>query len=272
MANRAFIMTNPESTSAALRARSTRGARSALQPRTMPELAAYAASSVVVSDSGDVVHVEALCWPIVPNAWSVLAGTWEAVRADRGLRAEMPAGAGAVIPWIRLCAPQLAAPFRDTPAEESSVAGLLSRTPVQMAVAIHDSREQLTAITPEAARRQTLSECLTIYDAFARSPGRQPCNTLVTRGHDASRDQHYRDSFLRSGRRLGDVEWIRQMQLRFCSDAELPLPLELAQAAAESVAQQQCHKGTHHPIFDMVLTKLIQTPPALQRPLKGKRR
>jgi hypothetical protein len=271
---RAITMTNSSSPSPASRPRAARGVRSTVDTRPAPELVAYAASSLVTTESGDAIHVEALCWPLVPNAWTALAKTWEAVRAGRGTRVELPGSNGPAVPWIRVCAPQLAAPFRDTAAEESSVAGLLSRTPVQMAIAIHDSREHLTSpsIAPDVATRQTLAECLAIYDRFARSPGRQPCNVLVARGHDASRNQQYQDSFQRSRRRLGDVDWINRMQLRFCAEAVLPLPLELAQAAAESVAQQQCNKGVHHPIFDMVLTKLIQTPPALQRPGKAKRR
>ncbi|MDC8015426.1 hypothetical protein [Tahibacter soli] len=171
-------------------------------------------------------------------------------------------------------APQLGEPFRDTPAEESSVAALLVRTPVQIALSILRTPQTPEADSTklEAMQRQGLAECLAVYDAHLRLPGRSPCSLLIARGLDADTDRRCLDAFNRTRIRLPEAAWLREMQLRFWRDETAPLSLELAQVVARAVAEHLRNEALPNPIVEAVLSKLSQTPDLLKRSVKDKRR
>lgn len=239
----------------------------------LPERIAFAGCANAQKDAQASVHVQVLCWPIVPNAWSSLTQAWEIVRAGRG---EATAGLAALnLPasWIRGCAPQLGAPFRDTPAEESSVAALLTRTPIEIAIAIVDSREaQGTAGVVERAQPQALSSCLATYSKVVRAQKRAPCALLISRTQGTDVDERFLKEFAHCRTVMTESEWLNELHLRFWNQAVEPLPLELAQVVAAAVLRHQLDDRGFNPIFEAVLTKLVHNPFPYKSPTKGKRR
>lgn len=231
---------------------------------------AFLGAAHATTDRGESIHVQSICWAVIPSAWSTLTHAWQAVRALRDEPPAFSALAAAPPSWLSACAPQLAAPFRDaTTAEESSVAALLMRTPIQIAITIVDARENRGT---DATQRPALAEGLAIYDDFTRMPGRRACAMLVSRAHSAEIDQQYREELARCRARMPQADWLRNLQLRGWDEPLEPLPLELAHVVATSVVRHRLHENVPNPVFDAVLTKLAHTPFQLKRPTRLKRR
>lgn len=230
------------------------------------ERAAASAAAVGHNAQGAAVHVRALCWPIVPNAWTLLQQAWTAVYASRCSAGKDPAWTP--VSWIGASAPQLSSPFRDTQAEESSVAALLARTPIQVGLGICVIGED-----PVAARRQAWTECLGAYDEYLRLPGRSACGTVVTRGLDAGADHESADALQRVRRRLSECVWLQDLRLQFARDETVPLPLEVASVVAQSIIEHWTGSAGIRAVFDIALAKAARVPDSLKRAVKtGKRR
>lgn len=227
---------------------------------------AASAAAVGRDAQGAAVQVRALCWPIVPNAWALLQQAWTAVHASRCSVARDPTGA-APASWIGESAPQLSSPFRDTQAEESSVAGLLARTPIQIGLGICVVGED-----PVAAARQAWVDCLGAYDEYLRLPGRSACTAVVTRGLDAGADLESTEALQRARRRLSERAWLQDLRLQFARD-EVPLPLEVASVIAQSIIEQWTGGTGIRAVFDIALAKAARVPDPLKRAIRtGKRR
>lgn len=231
--------------------------------------AAATAVAVGRDAQGALVCVQALCWPIVPNAWVLLQQAWAAVCANRQSVGKDPlAWTAPPTSWIGERAPQLVAPFRDTPAEESSVAGLLARTPIQIGLGI-----STIGSDPAAAQRQTLAECLGVYGEHLRQPGRSPCTTVVTRGGDADGDRQSVDALLRARLRMADSAWLQDLRMQFAREDAAPLPLEAAAVVARSVVERLAGRPGIQAVLDVAVAKFVRVPDFLKRPVKsGKRR
>jgi len=255
-----------------LRSAVASSARRTLRPsddgRTVAWERAAASAAVVGHDAqGCPVHVRALCWPIVPNAWTLLQQAWTAVYASRH-SASKDAAATSPASWIGEHAPQLSSPFRDTQAEESSVAALLARTPIQVGLGIC-----IIGDDPIAAARQAWAECLGAYNEYLRLPGRSACSTVVTRGCDARADDASTDALQRVRRRLSDCAWLQDLRLQFTRDDVAPLPLEAACVVAQSVIEHWTGAAGVRAVFDIALAKAVRLPDCLKRAVKtGKRR
>lgn len=238
----------------------------------VPGRIAFAGSAKGQKSAHASVYVQSLCWPIVPSAWASLTQAWEIVRSSR---AELGA-ASAPNPstsWIRACAPQLGAPFRDTTAEESSVAALLTRTPMEIAVAIVDARASDDAKAGfQSAQPQALSNCLATYSKVVRIQKRGPCALVVSRTQGADIDQQFLKEFAHCRTSLSEAEWLNDMQLRFWNQSIEPLPLELAQVIAAAVLRYRLDERAFNPIFEAVLSKMVHNPFPYRSPAKAKRR
>lgn len=229
-----------------------------------------AATAVAVGRDaqGAAVYVQALCWPIVPNAWALLQEAWAIVRSGRQSVAKeaLTAPLAPTASWIGESAPQLSSPFRGSQAEESSVAALVARTPIQIGLGVCTSGQD-----PEAALRQTWSECLGAYGEYLRIPGRSPCTAVVTQGSDGDRQSV--DALLRTRVRMSDQIWLQELRLQFAREDEVPLPLEMAAVVARSVSEHLVGGPTSRAVLDVSVAKLTRVPDSLKRPLKsGKRR
>ena len=239
-----------------------------------PDQPAVVGSATVAVAPGFRVHVHALCWPTVPGAWQTLSHSWETVRANRQSFGKMPAVTATTGSWVSDCAPRFGEPFRGTPAEESSVAALVMRTPIQICLSIQriPHASDTDATKAEAIQRHGLSECLALYDHHLRASHRSPCTLLIAPGADAETDRQMSDAFGRAGLRLSDAAWFKAMKLRFWRDSALPLSMELAQIVARAVGEYLREEALPNPIADAVLTKLSSTPDVLKRSFKAKRR
>jgi hypothetical protein len=209
--------------------------------------------------------VQALCWPIVPNAWALLQQAWSAVCASRlSSGKELQPAAS----WVGESAPQLAAPFRETQAEESSVAALLARTPIRIGVGVC-----LESADAAAARRQTWAECMGAYGEHLRLPGRSACAVVVARGQDAQSDRENVDALMRARVRQSESAWLQALRLQFLRDETAPLPLEAASLVARAVAEHLRDGPSIHAVLDVAVAKMARVPDCLRRPPKsGKRR
>lgn len=221
-----------------------------------PDRIAFLGAADGESGAGEPIVVQALCWPTVPEAWIGLNQAWRTLRIGRGNPSPYTPVAAGTSSWIRQCAPQLAEPFQGTAAaEESSVAALLARTPVQIAVSIHGLGRSSGATSP-----RTLSNCLVAYDRYLRGPLRRACTMLVCRSQSAETDRLYLKDLDQCRAQMAGATWLRDMQLQAWTDPVEPLPLELAQLAAASVMRHVLADGDRDPVFDAVSTKLTNDP------------
>lgn len=265
------MMTKPRvSAPRARRDRVGAAAPGASQAPLIPSRIAFLGSAEVTTDAGQTLLVRCLCWPSVPAAWNLLTQAWTAVSTGREHMAE---AASAKPSWICACAPQLGGLFGDSSAEESSVAALVLRAPMQIAVAIDDRRERRSALVVETdVRRHTLAGCLGHYDHFLRKPGREACTTLVARGQGPERDRGDLDDLAAIRARMPDARWLPHLQLRFWNDAIEPLPLEIAHVAAAAIARQRVSEEAPNPIFAAALSKLSHEITFWRPPSKPRRR
>ncbi|UXI66029.1 hypothetical protein [Tahibacter amnicola] len=231
---------------------------------------AFAGTAHARAANGEKIHVQALCWPVIATAWHTLSQAWSAVRAERGTPPHSSSGTS----WLKERAPQLAEPFWSTTAEESSVAALVARTPVEIAIVV--LRERVSeggepGVGPTIAW-QALANSLLAYDQVARTPGRQPCTVLVTANPGTRSEQQAMGEYVRARTRLPDATWIRDLQLRFWEEPADPLPLQLANVAAEAVARYLLDEKAVNPVFAAVESKLAHAPFPLRHHVKAGRR
>lgn len=220
--------------------------------------------SASLSLADATLRVHAMCWPIVPTAWRSMAQAWESIG---GWRDELDTIAKAQSPsWIADCAAQLGSPFRGTSAEESTVAAILTRTPMYVAISVLDGGEGDGAI-----QRESLLNCLSSYDKYITVPGRRPCRILVSRSLGKATDRGHIDAFARSRQRLPDAQWLHDMELCCWSDPIEPLPLEAAHVIAASIARYRADDDRANPIADAVRAKLAHPLELLDRPPKRRR-
>ena len=216
-----------------------------------------------IADSS--LWIQVLIWPIVPNAWRLLDQTWEAVG---GRREATGAGGKSIGPsWIADCAPQLGAPFCGTTAEESTIAAILSRTAMSIAIAVVND-----APAGNAGLRQSLLQCLSSYDEYVKIPGHLPCSILVARQHGTAATEARADAFAHSRKWLPNASWLQQMKLCPCDSAPEPLALELTHVIAALVARYRADGEGANPIAEAVRSKLAHPFHLLDHPVAKRRR
>lgn len=220
---------------------------------------AFLGAAQVSTDAGDTVFVQSLCWPALPTAWLDLTHALQALWTGRGNPSPHVPGIDRAPSWVRTCAPQLAAPFAGTAAaEESSIATLLARTPMRAALSVFDSRERKAT---QGVGQQALSQCLSVYDQFLRTPLQQPCTLLVARSQTGAIDQQCLEELARSRTLMPEAPWLGNVQMQFWNEALEPLPLELAHVMAASAARHVlADDSSNDPLFEAILTKLAHNP------------
>jgi hypothetical protein len=229
--------------------------------------------SASATDAAGSVYVQAMCWAAIPDAWATLACAWQSVHSMRDEIMAYVTAPATPASWISVCAPQLSAPFRDTTAEESSVAALITRTPVQIAVTVVEIPRtgKETKATAVSAQRHAFANNLAVYDSFLRAPGRHAYSMLVSRIQSAEAEREYREELALCQLRMSGTDWIRDLELRAWKEPVEPLPLELAHVIATSVVRHRHQEELANPVFDAVLAKLVHAPFQVKRH-KHKRR
>lgn len=219
-------------------------------------------ATLAIAQKHLVVH--ALCWPIVPTAWRSLAQAWDSVGGWRD-ETDAPGKPGSPS-WIAECAGQLGSPFRGTTAEESTIAAILTRTPMSVAISVLDGTDAHQAI-----QRQGFLSCLSSYDAYVKVPGRRACTIVVARDDGGVTAQGYADAFAHTRQRLPTAEWLQNMELHCWTDTVASLPLEAAHVIATSVARYRGDGNMANPIVDAIRTKLAYPLELLDRQPKRRR-
>ncbi|HWT16339.1 MAG TPA: hypothetical protein VN581_11190 [Patescibacteria group bacterium] len=236
-----------------------------------PARIAFTGSAQLDEPAPATVYVQVLCWPIMATAWGSLTQTWRTTRVERGDRKPPTAAAASVTSWIRACAPQLGAPFRDSTAEDSSIAALLTRTPIEIAVVIQDSRKRRDpAGTREHPQLEALSGCLSHYSDAARARRRNPCAMLLSRARGPAIDRQCLKELEHAKSMNSETGSLAQMQLHFWDQPKEPLPLELANVIAAAVLKHLLDRDGFNPVFEAVLGKLVH--PAFPYAMRAKKR
>jgi hypothetical protein len=222
---------------------------------------AFLSSARAENEAGETVLVHSLCWPTVPSAWIELTQALQAVWTGRGKPSPNIPGIDKPPSWLGTCAPQLSAPFRGAVgAEESSIAALVSRTPMQAAVAIIDSR---AVRVTDGAQQQALFQCLSAYDKFVRTPMRVPCTMLVSRSQSEVLDKQFLDELARCRTLMPSAPWLGDVRLQFWNEAMEPLALEMSRVVAAATARHALFDSGNDALFEAIATKLAHNP--LQR-------
>lgn len=238
--------------------RATRSRPATREEKPQASRIAFLGFARVSTDAGETVFVQSLCWPAVPTAWIDLTQTFHSLSTGRGTPSPNLPSVDRPLSWARTCAPQLAAPFSGTAAaEESSIAALLARTSMRVAIAAFDSRDGGMA---SGVPQQALSPCLSVYDQSVRPPMRPPCTLLVSRSQSSAIDKQCLEELARCRVLMPNAPWLGDLQLQFWKDAPEPLPLELAQVVAAAVARQMLSENTNDPLFEALLAKLAHNP------------
>jgi hypothetical protein len=224
--------------------------------RPHPSRIAFLGAAQASNEAGETVLARSLIWPTLPTAWIDLTRGLSALWAGRGNPSPYAPIVDKPPSWLKSCAPQLAAPFCGTAAaEESSIAALLARTPMQAAVAVFDSRDARIAT---GAQQQGLNQCLSVYDQFLRAPMRVPCTMLVSRSPTV--DKNCQDDLEHCRTLMPSAPWLSDLRLQVWTEAPEPLPLEMAQVVAAATARHVLLESTSDPVFEAVLTKLAHSP------------
>lgn len=241
--------------------------RAARTPTTVDRIAFL--GSAHASGPHGALYAQAMCWPAIPNAWPALVQAWQAVHV---LRDEVRGASATITPgsWIRACAPQLSAPFRDTTAEDSSIAALILRAPIHVAVSVVAFEQNAPA--PDAlVERQAFARNLSAYGEFLRGPGRRACATLVCRSESVGAEKLCREE-LAARRSIADAEWLREFEFHAWKEPVEPLPLELACVIAAAVVRDPGQGDAPQPILDAAMTKLVHDAPVDRKRNRGRRR
>ena len=213
------------------------------------------------TDRETIVH--AVCWPMLASVWPTLTQGWAIIKASRGEPATgIPAGS-----WLAQHSRQLSRPFRDTGAGESTIAALLNRTAIGIAISVHEA--QPGESTVHSAPEQGMVTCLSAYQAQITQQKRQPIRQLIVA---AGQGLVNRSAMNDCRRRFADQPWIQQLEVTEWKDSDEPLPLELARVIAGAVARHSDDPQAPNPIIEAIRPKLANPPPQWQNAVKVKRR
>jgi len=231
------------------------------------------AGSAPASDQACFIQV--LCWPLASHAWAALTSSWATIKSLRdGSSSHLTINKRPPPPpsWVHEAVPNLGAPFRDNPAEESTLAAWVSRAQVSLSLSVvAEDQRRGKASSPYPA---SLGECLSGYVDFLEFPGHEPCQLVVAGPLPAIETQQLTSALIEVQKRLGDtptMQRLAKLPLRTCGDGEVPLPVDFANLVAAAVARFVDAPGVPNPVFDAIRPKLAHVPRRVAA-LEGHRR
>jgi hypothetical protein len=238
-------------------------ATSAAAPIPLGQIAFLGQSHATAHAPGSEVFVQALCWPLTSNAWTALTQSWSTIRALRDSSApliKIHKGPTPPPSWVYASVATLGAPFRDNPAEESTLAAWMARAQVSLSLAVIPTVERGKDTSPYAA---SMAECLSGYLEFLRFPGYEPCR-LVVAGALVPADRQQLTSALGEAqkryRETPSMQRLAKLPLKTCVDGQVPLPVDFASLVSAAVARYVNSPAIPNPIFDAIRPKLVQVP------------
>jgi hypothetical protein len=221
------------------------------------------------------LYVQALCWSRTTQGWEALAKAWELMKAHRDeCTSTLRIVKGPTPPpsWVFASVPLLGAPFRDLPAEESTLAAWIARSQLSFAVSIIDQPSGASKPADALPYRPAIRECLEGYQAFLKTPGYDPVRLVMAAAQPPSRDIGLADAFRAVRSRLRGDAFVDALQLRTCTPGAEPLALAAANLACAAIARHVAMPAMGNPIHDAVRAKLVRVPPRLAALDHGHRR
>ena len=220
----------------------------------------------------DAVRVQALCWATIPTAWAFLTQTWDAMTAHRVPNSAPIKARGLPCQpdWVAETVPKLSAPFSDVTATESTLAALIARAPIELALSIGEIPSG-TPLGLSRGMREVAIACLNDYLENLKTPGRSACRVLLSISRGEQRDRElssaYRDAWERA-----EASHLDRAELRFCDPSDAPVPLDLTNLAAVATARYLSMPEVANPVFEALRSKVVRMPRHLVAPTPRKRR
>lgn len=231
-----------------------------LKPAEVAFLGEYESEAETRSVDEKSLFVQVLCWSRTAQGWSALNESWDAMRAYRD-ETTLFARSGKTAPvppsWVYEVTPKLGGPFRENPAEESTLAAWISRAQISFAIAIVDKS---CKDSEGAFYRAALLESLGSYQAFLESPAYAPCRLIMAAEHPQQRQSRLVEAFRDARLRLQNQTLFETMQLQSCSAGKFPLPLELANLSSAAIVRYLNSPSASNPIYDAIRLKLASVP------------
>lgn len=231
-----------------------------LKPADVAFLGEYESIISPRSFSEKPLFVQVLCWSRTSQGWAALTKSWDSMRAyrdDTTSVVRVVKGPEPPPSWVYTVVPKLGAPFRDNPAEESTLAAWISRAQISFTIAVIDKEPK---DSEGLLYRASVLDCLNGYQAFLKSPGYEPCRLIVTGEHPQKRHMRLMEAFKEARARLDNVASLETQLLRPCGIGETPLPLELANLASVAIVRYLNAPTASNPIYDAVRAKIEQVP------------
>ncbi len=228
---------------------------------------AYAAGATAPHSTRAPRVVQVIAWPTLPSSWHQLGMQWA---AQRGLHSAVPANP-LVRPgsWMTVAAPTLTAAFSESTALETSVANLMGRAAIELAIEVVEVGS-LTALPTEAsAASKAFVDALTQFSLAQSSARRTRCRRIVVQA------PHPTDVLEQAWSRapkhamrpaLDDLAFDRSLA------RESTLPLEYCQLVAEACLRVLEDRHAVSPLFDAIENKVLRLPACLLRPQRKKPR
>lgn len=204
---------------------------------------------------GEDASAQVLCWPTTPAAWHVLTASWRALRSP-----DVKRSPAVTASWVSQYAPQISTVYNDIAALETSVASLITRASMGMAVAVSTSDRR-------ASPREMFVDCLLGYQEYLRKQGRATWSAAVM--DPSTNGQSIEDQFRVA---THGIPFAKAPTLHFWEGAIDPIPLEIARVSSAAVARYVSNRSAPNPIFDAVRSKLAILPIGLTTSLRGRRR
>jgi hypothetical protein len=174
--------------------------------------------------------------------------------------------------WVLATVPLLGAPFRDNPAEESTLAAWISRAQISIAVAIFPEESKASKDSDALLLRASVLECLNGYADFLKFPGSRPCRVVLAAAQPSDRGAWLTAAFKAAHERQPAPFPAAPLQLQFCAPGEDPLPLALTTLVSAAVLRYVDDPTVGNPIFHAVRPKLMRVPPAIGSPKHSRHR
>lgn len=244
----------------------------ALKPAEVAFLGEFESESETRSGDEKSLFVQILCWSRTAQGWVALNESWDSMKAYRDESTAFARPGKSTPPppsWVYTVAPKLGAPFRDNPAEESTLAAWISRAQISFAIAVIDKSKK---DSEGAFYRAALLENLGSYQAFLESPSYEPCRLIMTAEHSKQRHACLLEAFEEARVRLQKAIIFEAMHLQSCLPGKYPLPLELADLASAAVIRYLKSPSTSNPIYDAIRLKLVDAPARITMMESSKRR